>query len=157
MIIPLEQNTERKNWLTIIKQLDAWLNWITLTHSTKHTRAASEPLQSSGRRDGLVNKRCWATSPFGENSGWILTSPFMSKYIADWQKSWVFKNRTTGAPGWLSRLSIWLLVPAQVMISRLRGFKPRLGLCADSTEPAWDPLSFSLGPSPTHAVSVSLK
>ena len=35
-------------------------------------------------------------------------------------------------------------------------FKPHVGLCADSTEPAWNSLSLSLFPSPTHALSLSL-
>ena len=39
------------------------------------------------------------------------------------------------------------------------GFKPHIRLCAGSAEPAWDSLSLFLShcPSPTHAVSVSLK
>ena len=49
------------------------------------------------------------------------------------------------APGWLSRLSVKLLISAQVMISRFVGsIETRIGLCADSTEPAWDSLSLSL-------------
>ena len=43
------------------------------------------------------------------------------------------------------------------MISRFRGFEPRVRLCADSAEPAWDSLSLSLCPSPAYAVSLSLK
>ena len=35
-----------------------------------------------------------------------------------------FKTMETRAPGWLGRLSIQLLVSAQVMISRLVGFSP---------------------------------
>ena len=37
---------------------------------------------------------------------------------------------------------------------RVRGFEPRVRLCADSTEPAWDSLSLSL--CPFHAFSLSL-
>ena len=35
----------------------------------------------------------------------------------------------------------------------VRGINPRMGLCADSVEPAWDSLSLSLSlhPSPTQA------
>ena len=55
-----------------------------------------------------------------------------------------------GAPGWLSRLSMRLLILAQVMISQVRGFKPCVGLCVDGAEPSWDSLSPSLCPSPTH-------
>ena len=61
-----------------------------------------------------------------------------------------------GAPGWLRHLSILLLVAAQVMISRFPELEPHIGLHTDSAEPAWDPLSPSLCPSPTCAVSVSL-
>ena len=46
---------------------------------------------------------------------------------------------------------------SQVMISRFRGLEPRVGLLADRAEPALDSLSPSLCPSPTCAISVSLK
>ena len=36
----------------------------------------------------------------------------------------------------------------------VREFEPRVGLCTDSTEPAWDSVSLSLCPSP--ALSLSL-
>ena len=48
---------------------------------------------------------------------------------------------TPRAPGWLSQLSVHLLILAQVMISR---FEPRVKLCIVSMEPAWDSLSLSL-------------
>ena len=35
-------------------------------------------------------------------------------------------------------------------------FEPRVRLCADSAEPAWDSLSPSLCPSPAHVLSLSL-
>ena len=52
------------------------------------------------------------------------------------------KNHVLGAPAWLSQLSVWLLVLAQVRISQFCEFKPCMELCTDSTKPAWD--SFSL-------------
>ena len=52
------------------------------------------------------------------------------------------KTPSGGAPGWLSPLSVQLLVSAQVMISRFQEFEPHIRLYADSVEPAWD--SFSL-------------
>ena len=62
-----------------------------------------------------------------------------------------------GLPRWPSWLSVWLLILVQVMISQFLGFKPHVGLCAGSTEPAWDSLSPPfLCPSPTHAFSLSL-
>ena len=60
-----------------------------------------------------------------------------------------------GVPGWLSWLSIRLLVVAQVMISQFE-FEPHIGLCADSVESAWDSLSLSLNPSHMLALSLSL-
>ena len=58
--------------------------------------------------------------------------------------TYIQKTYTIGAPGWHRQLSIWLLVSAQVMISRLRGFEPPIGLYAGNTGPAWDSLSLSL-------------
>ena len=37
------------------------------------------------------------------------------------------------------------------------GFEPLVGLCADSVEPAWDPLSLSFSAPPQLTLSVSLK
>ena len=63
--------------------------------------------------------------------------------------------RKAGVPGRLSQLRTRILVSAQVMTSQLlRGFRPGIGLCGGSVEPAWDSLSPSL---PHCAVSVSLK
>ena len=62
---------------------------------------------------------------------------------------------SSGAPGWLSQVSIQLLVSAQVMISPFREFEPHIRLCADSAEPAWGSLSpfFSASRSPHQAFS----
>ena len=38
----------------------------------------------------------------------------------------------------------------------VHGIQPHTGLCGDSTEPAWDSLSLSLPPSPTHMYARSL-
>ena len=46
------------------------------------------------------------------------------------------KKEVRGAPGWLSQVSVRLLVSAQVMISQFCGFEPCIRLCMDSTEPA---------------------
>ena len=43
---------------------------------------------------------------------------------------------------WVTRLSMWRLISAQVMISRFVGLSPASG-CADSVGPAWDSLSLS--------------
>ena len=47
------------------------------------------------------------------------------------------KWQNARAPGWLSRLSIWFLVLAQVVISWVMGLSPALGSMI-STESAWD-------------------
>ena len=51
-----------------------------------------------------------------------------------------------GALGWPGRLSIWLLVLAQVMISQFVRSSPYAGLCADNVEPAWDSLPLCVTP-----------
>ena len=66
--------------------------------------------------------------------------------------SFLSKDATVGAPGWLGRLGVRLQLA-------VRGFEPRVGLCADSSEPGacfrfW--VSLSLCPSPTHALSLSV-
>ena len=58
-----------------------------------------------------------------------------------------------GAPGWLSWLSVQLLVSAQVMISCFVGSSPRVRLCVDRAGPAWDSLSPSLSASLPFPVS----
>ena len=67
-----------------------------------------------------------------------------------------FKRTQIGAPGWLSRLSAWLLVSAQVMISRFHEFKPCIRLCADSVESPWDSLTPFLSVPPPLMLSLSL-
>ena len=61
-----------------------------------------------------------------------------------------------GAPGWLSLLSVRLGSGHGLAV---REFEPRLGLCADSSEPEacfGSCVSLSLCPSPTHALYLSL-
>ena len=62
-----------------------------------------------------------------------------------------------GVPGWLSQLSVRLLVSAQVTISQFPEIKPHVGLCAGSMESTWESVSFSVCLSPIQVVSVSLK
>ena len=59
------------------------------------------------------------------------------------------KLQVTGAPGWLSQLSVQLLISVQVTISRF------MWLCTDGMEPAWDSLSPSLSDPPPLALSLS--
>ena len=60
-----------------------------------------------------------------------------------------------GAPGWLSRLGVQLLMSAQVVISQFVGSSPMSGsvLTAQSMEPASDVMSLPLFPSPADAHS----
>ena len=62
-----------------------------------------------------------------------------------WLEDTSYTKHITGAPGWLSRLSVQLLISAQVMISRfVRLFcetECQVRLYADGTNPAWDSLS----------------
>ena len=61
-----------------------------------------------------------------------------------WNKQIIsFKKWNTRTRGWLSGLSIRLLMTAQVMISWFMGSSP----ASVSVEPAWDSLSLSLCPS----------
>ena len=60
----------------------------------------------------------------------------------------VFKGSHRGG-AWIAQ-SVKHPTAARVMISQFVGLSPRLGLCADSAEPAWDSLS------PSFSVSLSL-
>ena len=66
-----------------------------------------------------------------------------------------YTENNTRPPGWLSRLSLRLLVWAQVMIS-VCDFEPHIGLRTGSTEPAWDSLSPTLSALPLLACTISL-
>ena len=54
--------------------------------------------------------------------------------------------KQTGAPGWLSQLSLTLHFGSghDLMIPE---FEPCMGLCTNSVGPVWDSVSFSLCPS----------
>ena len=61
-----------------------------------------------------------------------------------------------GAPGWLSRLRVWLRLRSWSQVSWV---KSHVRFCADSLEPGawfWFCVSLSLCPSPTQALSLSL-
>ena len=61
--------------------------------------------------------------------------------IADEKQKTIKKCR---APGWLSQLTVQLLISAQVIISRVPEFEPCIRLCADSSQPTWDSTSLPL-------------
>ena len=69
------------------------------------------------------------------------------------EPGWDAKEK--GAPGWLSQVSVWLLVLAQITISQFCEIEPRVRLCADSVEPAWDSLFLSLSVPPLLVHSLS--
>ena len=80
---------------------------------------------------------------------------------SSWLKLGLKNEGNFGVPGWHSRLSIRLLVLAQVMISRVHEFELRVRVCAGSVESACDCLSLSLslslsGP-PLLSLTLSLK
>ena len=61
-----------------------------------------------------------------------------------------------GAPGWLSWLSIWLLVSAQVNDVMVRETEPHVQLCTESSEAAWDFLFLSMPPPLMHSLSLKV-
>ena len=67
-----------------------------------------------------------------------------------------FKEKMSRSPGWLSQLSIWLLVLAQIMVSWFVRLSPASG----SALTAWGLLGMfcllSLCPSPTHSLSLKI-
>ena len=66
------------------------------------------------------------------------------------------KTERTGAPGWLSQLSILLLISAHVMHDLMvYEFEPHVELCTDSAEPTWDCLSLLLSLPLLHSLSLS--
>ena len=67
------------------------------------------------------------------------------------------KTHFTGPPGWLSGSSVQLSVSAQVMISPLCEFEPRVKLSAGSVEPAWDALCLPLFLPLSHVPRLCLK
>ena len=67
-----------------------------------------------------------------------------------------FLSSFIGAPGWRSRLSVWLQPGHDLAV---REFEPRVGLWADGSEPGACfrfCVSLSLCPCPTHTLSLSL-
>ena len=66
------------------------------------------------------------------------------------------KNESSAAPGWLSQLSIRLLVLAQVMISWFLSSSPRLGSALSSQSLLGDSFSPSLSAPPPLSLSLSL-
>ena len=70
-------------------------------------------------------------------------------------QTYPFKNLDfVGMPGWLSRLSVQLDFSSDHDLT-VHDLEPRVRLCADSAEPAWDAFSQSLSALPLHALSLS--
>ena len=83
-----------------------------------------------GRVMGIEEGTCW-------DEHWVLYGNQFDNKFHNKKNKDVLK----GAPGWLSWLSIWVLISVRVMISRVHEIEPCVRLCADSVEPAWDCLS----------------
>ena len=83
-------------------------------------------------------------------------SNFLAPGVEPESVSFSSKENAHGAPGWLSRLSVWL---AQVVISWFVGLSPALGsvLIAQSLEPASDSVSPFLSVPPLLMLCLCLK
>ena len=68
-----------------------------------------------------------------------------------------FKISSFGVPGWLSQLSIPTLDFGSGRDRTVGEFEPRVGLCADSVESAWDSLPLAFLLSLSLSLSLSLK
>ena len=82
--------------------------------------------------------------------------PVHGVLLSDISLNDVSQNQFFGAPGWRSRLSVRLQPGHDLAV---REFEPRVGLWADSSEPGACfrfCVSFSLCPSPIHALSLSV-
>ena len=65
------------------------------------------------------------------------------------------QQQQNGIPGWLSRLSVQLLVYGSDRDLVVREIESHVRLCADSLAPAWHSLSLSAPPLPTCSLSLS--
>ena len=93
------------------------------------------------------------------------TRPKSRLFVPQWPLSgaaigsvWLLcrKSHTYEVPGWRSWLSVWPLISSRVMILQLCDFKPHVGLCAGSREPACNSLSPLLSAPPRLTLSLSL-
>ena len=76
-----------------------------------------------------------------ECMGTLCTAQFFYKPKTSLKKK---KNTVSGTPGWLSRLSVQLGSGHDLEVC---GFEPRMGLCADGSEPGAC-LGFCVSPRP---------
>ena len=84
---------------------------------------------------------------------------FMIQFVGNVHNRQIYRDikKVSGwMPGWLSRLCIWTLYLVSDYDLTVCEFKPRVRLCADITEPAWDSLSPSLSALPLLSLSLSL-
>ena len=117
------------------------------TYISGHDRDQKDPKWQKSQLDYLTLLRCLSFPEI-----------FYLNYLKVRDMFYFFQiNHKPGAPGWLSRLNIRLLVSAQIMISWFRDFEPHAGLalCRQHRASLGFSLSSSLHPSPTHAVTVS--
>ena len=95
------------------------------------------------------------TKTISSRWGFTITSAYCSCHCDwDFHHIFTFTKSTLGEPGWLSLLSIWLLILAQVMILGSWDRTPHQVLCMGS---AWDSLSPSSTTLPPYLLSLSQK
>ena len=76
--------------------------------------------------------------------------------LSVWEMSYPLTENTDFRDFWVAQsYNIWLLISAQVMISRVCEIEPHVRLHANSAQPAWI-FSFSLCPSPASSCVLSL-
>ena len=130
-------------------QIKTTLRGTWVAQSVKHPTLGFET-----RRNNKCGRGCGKASSctVGENANCAATVENSMKVSQN------IKNRTTlGVPGWLSWLSIWLLVSfGSDHDLTVHGIEPHSGLCADSVEPTCDSLSLCVCPSTAHKLSLSL-
>ena len=88
-----------------------------------------------------------------------LSAPPLLSHVCALALSLSLKNKHVEVPGWLSHLSVQLLISGRVRISRFCELEPHIRLCADLAQNLLGILSLSLSlcPSPALTLSVSLK
>ena len=128
------------------------LFWISHVVVSTLGTALVNPIFGSGR-DVVISGLSTSSSAPGKNQAkrsWAHESQHrflyhqMVLFRMDTDRAMCFQNTCSSGiwhlrdARWLSRLSLWLLILAQVTISWFVSSSSCIGLHADSTEPAWD-------------------
>ena len=144
-----------------------WLK-ITMTifsHMLLSSEASRVLMMQHFSKESIKELSVMCTGPCGQlykfcGSSCITSAPKHVRFTTFPTTMWLLLTKSTlcGAPGWLSRLSIWLL-SAQVAISQFVSSSPASGsvlTAAQSPEPASDSVSPSLSAPPQLTVCLSL-